>query len=140
MPHPTNPNQPHPAEPASLHSQRRGGIEHPRNKSPPPVDGPAAGDAGFDCSGLTKAAYDAAGISLPRTAQAQYAAGPRVPDGQPLLPGDLVFFGTSPTHVTHVGIALAPDTMIDAPDFGQPIRIDPAAGHIIGTTRPAPVS
>ncbi|MGE6738292.1 NlpC/P60 family protein, partial [Streptomyces sp. NPDC059900] len=35
-------------------------------------DGPAAGDAGFDCSGLARAAYAAAGITLPRTAQQQY--------------------------------------------------------------------
>ncbi len=48
-------------------------------------DGPDAGHTGFDCSGLTKAAY-AAGITLPRTAQTQFDTGPRVPAGQPLLP------------------------------------------------------
>ncbi len=36
-----------------------------------------SGTGGFDCSGLTKAAYAAAGIPLPRTAQAQYTAGIR---------------------------------------------------------------
>jgi cell wall-associated NlpC family hydrolase len=63
--------------------------------------GPAAGDPGFDCSGLTEAAYGVAGISLPHNADAQYRQGPAVPAGAPLLPGDLVFYGT-PQHVHHV--------------------------------------
>jgi cell wall-associated NlpC family hydrolase len=59
---------------------------------------------GFDCSGLTQAAYKAAGIAIPRVAQDQFDAGPSVPAGQPLQPGDLVFFGTSDTAVDHVPI------------------------------------
>jgi cell wall-associated NlpC family hydrolase len=56
---------------------------------------------GFDCSGLTHAAYAAAGIQIPRTAQTQYNAGPLLPAGTPAQPGDLIFFGT-PGHVHHV--------------------------------------
>lgn len=52
-------------------------------------DGPAEG--GFDCSGLTKAAYASAGITLPRVAQDQFRHGPRVQRDAPLLPGDLLF-------------------------------------------------
>lgn len=66
-------------------------------------DGPEAGEAGFDCSGLTAAAYGAADIQLPRTAHTQYHAGSAVPPGTPLLPGDLVFYGTA-DHVHHVGL------------------------------------
>ncbi|MEV0220299.1 bifunctional lytic transglycosylase/C40 family peptidase [Streptomyces sp. NPDC050704] len=66
---------------------------------------------GFDCSGLTKAAYAAAGITLPRVAQDQYDAGPRVPAGEPLLPGDLVFYG-SPSNVHHVGLYVGNGYMI----------------------------
>lgn len=85
-------------------------------------NGPARGDKGFDCSGLTTAAYNAAGIDLPRTAQTQYNAGPLVPPGQRLLPGDLVFYGT-PGHVHHVGLYLGSDKMVHAPDFGQPVQV-----------------
>lgn len=83
-------------------------------------DGPAEG--GFDCSGLTKAAYAHTGITLPRVAQAQYNAGPRLPAGTPLLPGDLLFFGTSPHAITHVGIYTGSHRMIDAPHPGAVVR------------------
>ena len=82
-------------------------------------NGPA--DGGFDCSGLTTAAYAAAGITLPRTADAQYRVGPHVPPGQPLLPGDLVFYGT-PAHIHHVGLYLGRGLMINAPDFEQAVK------------------
>ncbi|NBH06026.1 bifunctional lytic transglycosylase/C40 family peptidase [Amycolatopsis sp. SID8362] len=98
-------------------------------------DGPGNGDRGFDCSGLTKAAYATAGIDLPRTAQTQYNAGPRIAVTG-IRPGDLVFFGTSTGHVTHVGLALASDTMVNAPDFGTPVRVD-SIRRALGATRPA---
>ena len=57
------------------------------------------GPGGFDCSGLVQAAYQSAGISLPRVAQQQYDVGPRLQPGQALEPGDLVFFGADTGHV-----------------------------------------
>ncbi|GAB3397655.1 bifunctional lytic transglycosylase/C40 family peptidase [Amycolatopsis echigonensis] len=101
-------------------------------------NGPAQGDKGFDCSGLTMAAYNAAGISLPRTAQTQYNAGPLVPAGQPLLPGDLVFYGT-PGNVHHVGLYIGAGKMVHAPDFGQPIQVSQYRWNgddYLGATRP----
>lgn len=98
-------------------------------------DGPH--DGGFDCSGLTTAAYAAAGIHLPRTAQTQYDRGPRLPAGAPLAPGDLVFYGT-PGHIHHVGIYLGHDLMIDAPHTGAHVRTDPYhRPNYAGATRPA---
>jgi cell wall-associated NlpC family hydrolase len=89
-------------------------------------NGPARGDPGFDCSGLTTAAYATAGITLPRTAQTQYRAGPLLPPGTPLQAGDLLFFGT-PTRVHHVGIATGERTlMIHAPRRGTTIRVQDA--------------
>lgn len=82
------------------------------------------GPGGFDCSGLTQAAYRAAGVSLPRVAQDQYDAGPAAPPGAP-APGDLVFFGSSPTAVDHVGLVVAVGLMIDAPHTGAVVRVEP---------------
>lgn len=100
-------------------------------------------DGGFDCSGLTVAAYSATGITLPRTADAQFRAGPHVPEGQPLLPGDLVFYGTL-AHIHHVGLYIGGGSMIDAPDVGQNVKVQPYSykdDDYAGATRPAgPVS
>lgn len=96
------------------------------------------GPGGFDCSGLTQAGYAAAGIDLPRTAQAQYDAGPAVPTGQPLQPGDLVFFGSSPSAVEHVGIAIGNGKMVDAPHSGAVVRIESDRWpNYVGASRPA---
>ncbi len=102
-------------------------------------DGPGAGEAGFDCSGLTTAAYAAAGIALPRTAHTQFYAGPHVPDGAVLDPGDLVFYGI-PARVHHVGLYLGNGLMVNAPTFGEPVQIAYvryAGDDYLGATRPA---
>jgi cell wall-associated NlpC family hydrolase len=100
---------------------------------------------GFDCSGLVQAAYLDAGINLPRTAQAQYDTGPGLPAGTPLLPGDLVFFGSGRDEVTHVGLVVGPGQMVDAPHAGATVRVEPfpaTAGEVwgaevvVGFTRP----
>jgi hypothetical protein len=94
-------------------------------------------DGGFDCSGLTSASYASVGIPIPRTAQAQFNAGPTVPPGQPLKPGDLVFFGSGPRGVGHVGLAISATKMINAPDVGQVVTIGPIQRRdYVGATRP----
>ena len=99
-------------------------------------DGPAEG--GFDCSGLVQVAYVTAGVQLPRVAQAQYDAGPHLPPDAELRPGDLVFFGTSPSHVTHVGIVVGPGQMVDAPTSGAVVRIESyQRPSLLAATRPA---
>jgi len=94
---------------------------------------------GFDCSGLTQAAYRVAGVTLPRTAQEQYDAGPPLPAGAPLQPGDLVFFGASDTAIDHVGIYVGVQggqaVMVDAPHAGADVRVEPfpaALGAALG--------
>ncbi|MBF6095735.1 C40 family peptidase [Nocardia cyriacigeorgica] len=94
-------------------------------------------DGGWDCSGLTKAAYAVAGISLPRVAHDQYHATTPIPDDQ-LQPGDLVFYGTA-GNLHHVGIYLGAGKMINAPTFGQPVQIADyrrEGDQYYGATRP----
>lgn len=91
------------------------------------------GNGGFDCSGLMQAAFKAAGISLPRTAQQQYDAVPKVVAPQA---GDLVFYGNSPTDVTHVGLYLGGGKMLDAPHTGAQVRIENVWSGVIGYGRP----
>ena len=87
--------------------------------------GGEAPGVGFDCSGLTQAAYAAAGVAIPRVAQDQYRAGPPVPPGGLLQPGDLVFFGSGPADVTHVGLVVYPaGVMVDAPHTGAEVRVE----------------
>ena len=57
-----------------------------------------AGPSCYDCSGLTMAAWGAAGVSLPHFSGAQYSDFPHVPMSQ-LQPGDLVFLSDPSTHV-----------------------------------------
>ncbi|HWD51947.1 MAG TPA: bifunctional lytic transglycosylase/C40 family peptidase [Acidimicrobiales bacterium] len=95
------------------------------------------GNGGFDCSGLAQAAFQHAGIDLPRVAQDQFDAGPSVPGGSPVAPGDLVFFGDGPSAVDHVGLYVGGGEMIDAPDTGELVRFDNADwSGFVGATRP----
>lgn len=95
------------------------------------------GPGGFDCSGLTQAAYAHAGISLPRVAQDQFDAGPAVRDGATVLPGDLVYFGSGPAGVDHVGIYAGGGLMVDAPHSGAQVRVESAGwSGFVGATRP----
>jgi len=86
--------------------------------------GGASPQTSFDCSGLVQWVYRQLGVQLPRTAQQQYDAIPRIPREQ-LQPGDLVFFArTYPSHepITHVGIYVGHGRMINAPTQGDVIR------------------
>src|SRR5205085_11898886 len=68
------------------------------------------GPDAFDCSGLVMMAYRAAGITIARTSQAQWATEPKVPASQ-LEPGDLVFFAGSDGTAAdpgHVGLVADP--------------------------------
>ena len=69
--------------------------------------------SGVDCSGYTQMVYARAGISIPRTAEAQRAASVKVANP---VPGDLIFFGRP---ATHVGIYAGNGMMYDAGASGR---------------------
>lgn len=76
------------------------------------------GPDGYDCSGLTQAAWAQAGVSLPRTTYDQVNAGQRV-SWENMQPGDLMFFyGASPTHV---GLYAGDNVMVHASTSSRPI-------------------
>ncbi|MFF7308469.1 NlpC/P60 family protein [Streptomyces sp. NPDC008137] len=78
----------------------------------------ATGPGSYDCSGITQAAWKAAGVTLPRTTYDQVNAGTTVPLAD-ARPGDLVFFYDD---VTHVGIYIGNGMMIHAPKPGTYVR------------------
>lgn len=73
----------------------------------------AAGPNTFDCSGFTMYVFaNAAGISLPHNAAAQYSCGSHVSKSD-LRAGDLVFFNTE-GGISHVGIYIGGGNFIGA--------------------------
>jgi peptidoglycan DL-endopeptidase CwlO len=126
--------------------------QRPAPPPPPPVSG-AAGRAvsaaysqigvpyqfataspgvSFDCSGLTSWAWSQAGVSIPRTSQAQWAGLPHVSLDQ-IQPGDLIFYYSD---VHHVSIYVGNGTVIHAPFTGSTVSLAPLRGQIIGAARP----
>lgn len=72
------------------------------------------GNGGWDCSGLVQYCHSMAGISLPRTSQAQGGCGVAVSNPQP---GDIVCYGS------HVGIYIGGGQMIHAPKPGDNVKV-----------------
>jgi peptidoglycan DL-endopeptidase CwlO len=81
----------------------------------------AAGPTSFDCSGLVMWAYQQVGISLPHFTVSQYNSGVHVSRND-LEPGDLVFFFSN---ISHVGMYIGNGMMIDAPNFGEDVKVQP---------------
>ena len=81
----------------------------------------AAGPNQFDCSGLVMWAYAHVGISLEHYTGDQWNEGEHISRSQ-LQPGDLVFFFPD---IGHVGMYVGNGLMVDAPDFGQPVQVQP---------------
>ena len=94
----------------------------------------AQGPHAYDCSGLTWAAWRAAGVAIPRTAAGQLAALPRV-RGR-LQPGDLLIYRSRGPSRRHVAIVLGPGRMVEALGRGLPIRSTSIRGGYLGAVRP----
>ncbi|NUW29920.1 C40 family peptidase [Nonomuraea sp. SMC257] len=95
------------------------------------------GPGSYDCSGLTQAAWRAAGVSLPRTTWTQWGWGAarRVPLNA-LQPGDLLFS----KGLGHMGMYAGDGKMVHAPQTGDVIKISDLDGYwrgrLVGAIRP----
>ena len=125
---------------AAASSSSGGGGGTINSANPPPVPAGAAGaieaaesqtgvpyvwggetpGAGFDCSGLVQWAWAQAGVSLPRTSGAQYAATTQISLAD-IEPGDLLFYG--PGGADHVAMYIGGGEMIEAPETGESVHI-----------------
>ena len=92
------------------------------------------GPGGFDCSGLTWAAWRSAGVTIPRTAAGQLAGLPRV-RGR-LRPGDLVIYPSRGPSRRHVAIVAGRGRMVEARGRGIPVRSTRLRGGWLGAVRP----
>lgn len=100
----------------------------------------AAGPRAYDCSGLTVAAWRAAGVSIPRTSQAQWSSLVRV-SASAVQPGDIVVYNGA----GHVALYIGDGRIIEAPRPGESVRTAPwrsgwYASAFVGVVRPAGVS
>jgi len=80
-------------------------------------------ETGFDCSGYVKFIYKDFGLLLPHSSYAQYKMSKHL-DPAEALPGDLVFFNTRGSNISHVGIYLGNNQFIHSPSRGGSVCID----------------
>ena len=76
---------------------------------------------GADCSGFTQEVFKKFGISIPRDSRSQYASAQKI-SAEDLQPGDLVFYGSSPSTIYHVGIYSGNGTIIHCTRTGDFVR------------------
>jgi cell wall-associated NlpC family hydrolase len=94
----------------------------------------AQGPGAFDCSGLTWAAWRAAGVSIPRTAAGQLTGLPRVRSR--LGPGDLLIYPSRGPSGRHVAMVVGRGRMVEALGRGLPVRSTSSRPGYLGAVRP----
>jgi cell wall-associated NlpC family hydrolase len=94
----------------------------------------AEGPHAFDCSGLTWAAWQAARVTIPRTAAGQLSGLARV-RGR-LRPGDLVIYPSRGPSRRHVAMVVGRGRMVEALGRGTPVRSTSIRGGWLGAVRP----
>lgn len=95
--------------------------------------------AGFDCSGFTSYVYHAFGVQLNSSSKTQINQGVAVSQSE-LQPGDLLFFNTGGSGVSHVAIYAGGGNMIHATVPGDTVKISSMnsayyAGRYVGARR-----
>jgi cell wall-associated NlpC family hydrolase len=123
-----------PTAPGSGSSKAADAIAFARKQLGKPYVWGATGPTSYDCSGLTQAAWKAAGVDLPRTTWDQVEVGSRISEAN-LRPGDLIFFYSD---ISHVGLYIGNGEMIHAPHTGTVVKIAPITEMpFYGAVRPA---
>src|SRR5262249_29304002 len=79
--------------------------------------------SGFDCSGFTLYVFGRHGIALPRDTREQFQVGEKIKQ-EDIQTGDLVFFHTVASGVSHVGIAVNDDEFVHAPSTAGVVRVE----------------
>jgi len=92
----------------------------------------AEGPGSYDCSGLTLAAWNKGGVSLPHNARQQQQRTKRISKSE-LRPGDLVFYYPG---VTHVGMYVGNGWIVHASRAGEPVKMKKMGGDIHSFGRP----
>ena len=96
---------------------------------------------GFDCSGFVYYVMQASGISVGRSAAAQYNSGQRISTDN-LQPGDMVFFSnTYKRGISHAGIYVGGGKFVHAESERTGVRVSNLwsayyASHYTGAVRP----
>jgi len=93
-------------------------VRYAYNAIGKPYEWAADGPGSYDCSGLTKAAWRAAGVSLYHQAAEQWDETVHIRRSD-LKPGDLVFYDG----LGHVAIFIGSGKVIHAPTFGESVKI-----------------
>ncbi|GAB3814432.1 C40 family peptidase [Micromonospora zhanjiangensis] len=93
-------------------------VRYAYNAIGKPYDWGAEGPNGYDCSGLTLAAWRAAGKSLPHNAEMQFNQTSRISRSS-LAAGDLVFY----SNLGHVALYVGGGKVIHAPTFGESVKL-----------------
>ena len=95
--------------------------------------------SGFDCSGLVQYCCRQLGVSVNRTASAQYSNGVYVAR-ENLQPGDLIFFSRGGGRISHVVIYAGNGMVIHAPHTGKVVSYQSLSkmcsySHYVGARR-----
>jgi len=114
----------------------RTAIDFAYGKIGVPYQWGGTGPDGYDCSGLTQAAWSAAGVSIPRTTYDQYEL-PNSVAREDLQPGDIIFFFPD---LGHNGLYVGDGKMVHAPSSGSTVSevrlADYWDGQFVGARRP----
>ena len=78
---------------------------------------------GFDCSGFTQYVFAHHGVALPREVRDQFQVGKSVEPDR-VSAGDLLFFATTSSSPSHVGIAIGGDEFVHAPSSTGVVRVE----------------